>query len=76
MPWKKYKTLVAVKIRKKPYQTIRLNVGVLFAPSKLNNVKKNRVKRSSPRPISTAKLNTSLCVHLQPINLVVFKGSY
>ena len=55
---------------------IRLRVGAFFAPSKLNNVKKNRVKRSSPRPISTAKLNTSLCVHLQPINLVVFKGSY
>ena len=31
---------------------------------------------SSPRPISTAKLNTSRHLHLQPINLVVFKGSY
>ena len=31
---------------------------------------------SSPRPISTAKLNASRRLHLQPINLVVFKGSY
>ena len=31
---------------------------------------------SSPRPISTAKLNTSPHLHTQPINLVVFKGSY
>ena len=31
---------------------------------------------SSPRPISTGQLNTLLCLHLQPINLVVFKGSY
>ena len=31
---------------------------------------------SSPRPISTAKLNMSPCLHTQPINLVVLKGSY
>ena len=31
---------------------------------------------SSPRPISISKLNTLLCVHLWPIYLVVFKGSY
>ena len=28
------------------------------------------------RPISTAKLNASRRLHTQPINLVVFKGSY
>ena len=27
------------------------------------------------RPISTGKLNTLLCVHTRPINLVVFEGS-
>ena len=27
------------------------------------------------RPISTGQLNTSLCVHFPPINLVVFQGS-
>jgi hypothetical protein len=27
--------------------------------------------QKSQLPISTARLNTSLCVHLQPINLVV-----
>ena len=31
---------------------------------------------SSPRPISTAKLNASRHLHTQPINLVVFQGSY
>ncbi len=31
---------------------------------------------SSPQPISTAKLNASRHLHTQPINLVVFKGSY
>ena len=33
-------------------------------------------KRSSPRPISTRKLNMSPCLHIEPINLVVYKGSY
>ncbi|MVP02606.1 hypothetical protein EDM21_24405 [Paenibacillus sp. N10] len=32
--------------------------------------------RSSPRPISIGQLHTLLCFHLQPIYLVVFKGSY
>ena len=31
---------------------------------------------SSPRSISIGQLNTLLCLHLQPINLVIFKGSY
>ena len=31
---------------------------------------------SSPRPISTLQLNTSPCLHFEPIYLVVFKGSY
>jgi hypothetical protein len=30
----------------------------------------------SPRPISTGRLNTSPCVHLRPINLVVCQGPY
>ena len=32
--------------------------------------------RISPRPISTFQLNTLLYLHLMPIYLVVFKGSY
>ena len=32
--------------------------------------------RSSPRPISTGRLNTSPCLHLRPINLVVYQGPY
>jgi hypothetical protein len=27
------------------------------------------------RPISTGKLNTLLCLHIRPINLVIFEGS-
>ena len=30
----------------------------------------------SPRPISTGRLNTSRCLHLRPINLVVYQGPY
>src|SRR3954454_637436 len=30
----------------------------------------------SPRPISTGRLNTLLCVHLRPINVVVYHGPY
>jgi hypothetical protein len=33
-------------------------------------------KPSSPRLISTTRLNTSLCLHLWPINLVVYQESY
>ena len=51
-----------------------------FVPSKSNNenmfCKGPSNTWSSPRPISTAKLNASRHLHLQPINLVVFKGSY
>ena len=32
--------------------------------------------KSSPRPISIGQLNTSPCLHLRPINLIVSKGSY
>ena len=31
---------------------------------------------SSPRPISTGRLNTLLCVHLRPINVVTYHGPY
>ena len=37
---------------------------------------RTKITWSSPRPISIAKLNMSPYLHLQPINLVVFKGSY
>ena len=33
-------------------------------------------KIPSPRPISTGRLNTSPCVHLRPIYLVVYQGPY
>jgi hypothetical protein len=31
---------------------------------------------SSPRPISTSLLNTLPCLHMRPINLIFFQGSY
>ena len=36
----------------------------------------NHLYWSSPRSISIGQLNTLPCLHLQPINLVIFKGSY
>jgi hypothetical protein len=35
-----------------------------------------REQESSPRPISTGRLNTSPCLHLRPIYLVVCEGPY
>ena len=32
--------------------------------------------KSRPRPISTGLLKTLLPLHIQPINLVVYQGSY
>ena len=46
--------------------------------SKLNNETRFDINLNlglSPRPISTRKLNASLHLHIEPINLVVFKGS-
>ena len=53
-------------------------------PSKLNNhcshfiidLRNSSELWSSPRSISTHLLNGSLHLHIVPINLVVFKGSY
>jgi hypothetical protein len=36
----------------------------------------NMVVDPSPRPISTGRLNTLLCVHLRPINVMVCHGPY
>ena len=38
--------------------------------------KREKRKRTSPRPISTGQLNVLPHVHLQPINLVVYKEPY
>ena len=35
-----------------------------------------RTCRSSPRAISTGQLNTLLCLHLRPIDQIVFLGPY
>ena len=55
--------------------------SILFrhTPSKLNTSRRNfstELFRSSPRSISIGQLNTLPCLHLQPINLIIFKGSY
>ena len=36
----------------------------------------NEVKRKSPRPISTRKLNVSPRLHFEPIKLIVYERSY
>ena len=41
-----------------------------------NRIARNVKKPSSPRLISTTRLNTSLHLHLWPINLVVYQESY
>ena len=54
------------------------------APTKRENsqnwITKQRARHNdwglSPRPISIRWLNILLCLHLEPINLVVYKGSY
>ena len=45
-------------------------------PAYLQNCIAALVFKSSPRTISTGLLNTLLCLHIQPINLVVFQGPY
>ena len=37
---------------------------------------RNVLQDPSPRPISTGQLNTLLCLHFRPINVVVFHGPY
>jgi hypothetical protein len=45
-------------------------------PSKLHSGLTERKYPSSPRPISTGLLSALLRVHIRPINLVVYQGSY
>ena len=48
-----------------------------YAPNASNNrAKLEKRCSSSPRTISIAKLNTLLCLHLRPIELVVYKCPY
>ena len=54
---------------------VDINSGI--KPWKPNKEKRRKQKeRSSPRPISTRRLNTSPCLHHEPINLIVYEGSY
>ncbi len=51
--------------------------NLCFQPARLRTSERARATRiPSPRPISTGRLNTSRCVHLRPINLVVYQGPY
>ena len=70
-----------MKIQKEDILTDILCYRFLHPQNWIKGKKKETVhqrdhERSSPRPISTAKLNTLPCLHMQPINLVVYKGSY
>ena len=42
----------------------------------LHSEHEHRLSDPSPRPISTGRLNTLLCVHLRPINVMVCHGPY
>jgi hypothetical protein len=46
------------------------------APEQSSGTDSEREQESSPRPISTGRLNTSPCFHLRPINVVVYDGPY
>ena len=52
-----------------------LDLGA-FANAFLENSITSTGRVQSPRPISTGQLNTFLCLHIRPINLVVYKGPY
>src|SRR6185312_4677268 len=41
-----------------------------------NSIATQTCSKSRPRAISTGRLNTLLCVHRPPINVVVFHGPY
>ena len=58
---------------RKPMSNCRCVCGSL---KRLQSEHEQRRKIPSPRPISTGRLNTSPCVHLRPINLVVYQGPY
>ena len=61
-----------------------MGTGVTSLPSLLdyerlffqNWIKHMKVYWLSPRPISIRQLHTSLCFHPEPIDLIVFQGSY
>jgi hypothetical protein len=46
------------------------------APSLEHFIASTSMVVPSPRPISTGRLNTLLCLHLRPINVVVYHGPY
>ena len=59
--------------------SIRLSTWCHHVPknSRASTSDSKRTRRiPSPRPISTGRLNTLPCVHLRPINLVVYQGPY
>ena len=45
-------------------------------PRELHSEHEHLRSEPSPRPISTGRLNTLLCVHLRPINVMVCHGPY
>ena len=55
---------------------LKVSLDTLKTEERRDEEERNQDSWSSPRPISTCWLNTSQCLHLRPIYLVVFKGSY
>ena len=60
------------------WRIVRFFRNVLFLQNRIQEKKYgwSKIFRSSPRSISMSKLNALLHLHLSPINLVFFKGSY
>ena len=85
---KDHEITLMVLIRQKPSELNKDNVGkecdeedLMWRRASHRMPPKNirfhrRICRSSPRSISTAKLKVSPLLHTQPINHVVFMGSY
>jgi len=59
-----------------PAEPLRLHIVKSATSSAEERARAQSKKIPSPRPISTGRLNTSPCVHVRPINLVVIQGPY
>ena len=59
-----------------PKSVVKRERHTALNPLKNSIASTNIIVDPSPRPISTGRLNTLPCVHLRPINVVVYHGPY
>ena len=80
--YQKWQPLLSSKKSSQKWQPLLLFLKILSEVAAIADTSSrcdclcNRFLWLSPRPISIYQLNTLLCLHLKPIYLVVFKGSY